>query len=222
MLFNQDHLGGVVSLKPMQRIALQALAAITALVLCCGAQASDLRAEPHATGGPHKKPGFKIINGEVIEKDGRRHINIYVRYDDGLDTIRQAPLIQPMEESVLVAKKNDYRWGLMLFREGKKQQAGKVFVQCVLEDIFCLDSLRDYLTLIDYDYGKRARYLNTIVLTVAAKKISEKAYAMLLGLLNPYYLQDARGALGLIATARKRYGNSEELRAMEDAIYSNL
>ncbi len=44
---------------------------------------------------------------------------------------------------------------------------------------------------------------------------------MLLGLLNPFYLQDPRGALGLIATARKLYGNPEELRSMEDAIYSN-
>jgi len=221
MLLSQYHPGRVVSLNLKEGLAQRALGVLTSLVLCCGAHAADFQAGPHAAAGIHKKPGYRIVDGEVIEKDGRRHINIYVRYDDGLDGIRQAPVMLPPREQSPVANKNDYRWGLELFREGKKQQAAKVFEECVLADIFCLDSLRDYLALIDYDDALRARYLNTIVLRVAAKKISEEAYAMLLGLLNPFYLQDPRGALGLIATARKLYGNPEELRSMEDAIYSN-
>ena len=208
-------------MMPLKRFAYSGLAAMASLVLCCATHAAVTQSGHGTNGAAHKKPAYTIVDGEIIEKDGKRHINIYVRYNNGTASVHHAPVMPVQQGRAHVLDKSDYRWGLRLFREGKKQQAAKVFEQCVLAEIFCLDSLRDYLALINYEYAKREQYLNTIVLQVASKKIARKEYAMLLGVLNPYYLRNTSGALGLIARARKLHGDPEELRTIEEAIFNN-
>ena len=161
------------------------------------------------------KPGYRIVDGDIVIKDGKRYINIYLRYDDGKEhSPRQASKPPP-----LTFAKHEYSWALDLVSQGRRQEAAALFERCALVNIHCVYTIRDDLGMLSGPDAAASAYFNTIVLNVVEKNLDKKYYAQLLGILDPLHLPDVRKTLALIHKARDLHGDLEEFRSLEEQIF---
>lgn len=173
-----------------------------------------------ATTTPKGKPGYKVVDGEVTIKDGKRYINIYLKYDDGLGDESPRKAQPPTAPPPLTFSKYEYTWALDLLSQGKTREAAALFERCALVKLTCIYTLRDDLKMIPVSNISSAAYFNAILLRIVEKNIDKKYYAQLLRMLDPLHLTDIKKTLGLIHKALHLHGEMEELRILEEQIYA--
>ncbi len=166
-----------------------------------------------------KKPGYRIVDGEVTVRDGRRYINIYLKYDDGRGDDPAVRRHQPAPPLPLTFSKYEYGWALDLLSQGKTREAAALFERCAQVKITCVYTLRDDLKMIPLKNGGNEAYFNGILLRLVEKNIDKKYYAELLRMIDPLHLGDIDKTLMLIHKALRLHGEMEELRALEEQIY---
>ena len=161
------------------------------------------------------KPGYRIVDGDIVIKDGKRYINIYLRYDDG----KEHPPRQASKPPPLTFAKHEYSWALDLVSQGRRKEAAALFERCALVNFHCVYTIRDDLGMLAGPDAAASAYFNTIVLNVVEKNLDKKYYAQLLGILDPLHLPDVRKTLALIHKARDLHGDLEEFRSLEEQIF---
>lgn len=85
------------------------------------------------------RAGYRIVDGDIVIKDGRRYINIYLCYDDG----KEHPPRRISRPQSLTFAKHEYSWALDLVSRGKRQEAAALFERCAQANIHCVYTIRD-------------------------------------------------------------------------------